>query len=436
MNYYSINKVSPTVDFRTATINGLAPDKGLYFSEYIPTWSKDFINDLSQLDKASIGFEIMRPYVGNTIPDNVLMEIMQETLAFDFPLTKIDDNTYCLELFHGPTLAFKDLGARFLSRCIGYFAREKNEKIIILVATSGDTGGAVADGFYNVPGTEVIILYPSGKVSEVQEKQLTALGGNIHALEVEGDFDDCQRLVKMAFADSELHNYGMLTSANSINISRWLSQQVYYALAVAQWKEKSAPVISVPSGNFGNICAGLVAQRSGLAVKQFIAACNTNDVFTRYIETGVYNPLGSVQTISNAMDVGDPSNFIRILELFNGDYQLIKKHITSYSFSDEATAEIIANVYKTNGIILDPHSAVAYAAMNAWQSTHHHDKGIILGTAHPLKFAPVVEKIINQKVAMPEKLEEVMKKTKKATLIEPTYSIAKQEIINILGNSN
>ncbi len=436
MNYYSINKVSPTVDFKTATINGLAPDKGLYFPEYIPTWSKDFINNLSQLDKATIGFEIMRPYVGNTIPDNVLMEIMRETLAFDFPLTKIDDNTYCLELFHGPTLAFKDLGARFLSRCIGYFAREKNEKIIILVATSGDTGGAVADGFYNVPGTEVIILYPSGKVSEVQEKQLTALGGNIHALEVEGDFDDCQRLVKMAFADSELHNYGMLTSANSINISRWLSQQVYYALAIAQWKEKSAPVISVPSGNFGNICAGLVAQRSGLPVKQFIAACNTNDVFSRYIETGVYNPLDSVQTISNAMDVGNPSNFIRILELFNGDYQLIKKHIASYSFSDEETAAIIANLYKKNHILLDPHTAVAYAAMNAWQNEHQHDKGIILGTAHPLKFAPVVEKIINQKVAMPKKMAELMKKTKKSTLIQPNYSIAKQEIINILVNSN
>jgi threonine synthase len=240
----------------------------------------------------------------------------------------------------------------------------------------------------------------------------------------------------MAFADSELHNYGMLTSANSINISRWLSQQVYYALALAQWNSKLDPVISVPSGNFGNVCAGLVAQRSGLPVKQFIAACNTNDVFTRYLETGIYNPMGSVQTISNAMDVGDPSNFIRILELFNGDYELIKKHIASYSFSDEETAAIIANLYNKNHIMLDPHTAVAYAAMNTWQNEHQHDKGIILGTAHPLKFAPVVEKIINQKVAMPKKLAELMKKTKKSTLIQPTYSIAKQVIINILVNSN
>ena len=432
MEYYSINRKSENVDFKTATIQGQAPDNGLYFPEYIPTWSKEFINNLGNLSKEEIGFQIMKPYIGNSIPEEVLRNIIKETLSFDIPLNKIDDDTYCLELFHGPTLAFKDLGARFLSRCLGYFAKEQEKKIIILVATSGDTGGAVADGFYDVPGTEVIILYPSGKVSEVQEKQLTGLGKNIHALEVEGDFDDCQRLVKMAFADKDLQSLGLLTSANSINISRWLSQQIYYAIALSQWKHQIPPVISVPSGNFGNLCAGLLAKKSGLPISKFIAACNKNDVFTRYIKTGNYSPTSSFQTISNAMDVGSPSNFIRIQELFNGANQQIQEHIESYSITDEETENAIKNVYEKHNIALDPHSAVAFVAIKKWQETHSGYKGIILGTAHPLKFPTVVEKITGEKISIPKHIEVIMKRPKKAIKTQATFKNCKELIRKIL----
>jgi threonine synthase len=426
MKYYSINRNSPEVDFKSATIKGQAPDKGLYFPEYIPKWNADFISNLKNMLPAEIGFEIMKPYVGDSIPDDELMQIMQGTLSFDIPLKKIEENIYCLELFHGPTLAFKDIGARFLSRCLGYFAKQQNEKIIILVATSGDTGGAVADGFYNVPGTEVVILYPSGKVSEVQEKQLTGLGGNIHALEIQGDFDDCQRLVKLAFADDELQRLGMLTSANSINISRWLPQQIYYAIALSKWEENTAPLISVPSGNFGNICAGLVAHVSGLPIKHFIAACNQNDVFTRYIGDGRYEPSTSVSTISNAMDVGNPSNFIRILELFDNDYEMIKEIVSSFSFTDEETAETIKNVYKRSHTVLDPHTAVAFAGLKTYLADNPREKGFILATAHPLKFAPTVEKMIGQKIKIPEHIQHIMNSQKKATLIPPVFSELKK----------
>lgn len=433
MKYYSINRNSPEVDFKTATIKGQAPDKGLYFPAYIPKWNADFISNLKNMSPANIGFEIMKPYVGDSIPDDELMRIMKETLSFDIPLKKIEENIYCLELFHGPTLAFKDLGARFLSRCLGYFAKQQNEKIIILVATSGDTGGAVADGFYNVSGTEVVILYPSGKVSEVQEKQLTGLGGNIHALEIEGDFDDCQRLVKMAFADEELQKLGMLTSANSINISRWLSQQIYYAIALSQWEENTAPVVSVPSGNFGNLCAGLVAQVSGLPIKHFIAACNQNDVFTRYIETGRYEPTTSVSTISNAMDVGNPSNFIRILELFGNDFERIKEIVSSFSFTDEETADEIKNVYKRTHTVLDPHTAVAFAGLKTYLKAKPHEKGFILATAHPVKFAPTVEKIVDQKINIPEHINHIMNSQKHATLLPPIFSEFKKKLLGIFN---
>jgi threonine synthase len=426
MKYYSINRNSPEVDFKTATINGQAPDKGLYFPEYIPKWNPDFMSNLKNMDPVKIGFEIMKPYVGDSIPNDELMQIMQETLSFHIPLKKIEENIYCLELFHGPTLAFKDIGARFLSRCLGYFAKQQNEKIIILVATSGDTGGAVADGFYNVPGTEVVILYPSGKVSEVQEKQLTGLGGNIHALEIQGDFDDCQRLVKLAFADDELQRLGMLTSANSINISRWLSQQIYYAIALSQWEENTLPVVSVPSGNFGNLCAGLVAQVSGLPIKHFIAACNQNDVFTRYIETRRYEPTTSIPTISNAMDVGNPSNFIRILELFGNDYDKIKEIVSSFSFTDEETANTVKYVYKSTHTVLDPHTAVAFAGLKTYLADNPQEQGFILATAHPLKFAPTIEKMIDQKINIPEHIQHIMNSQKKATIIPPLFSELKK----------
>jgi threonine synthase len=431
MKYYSINRKSQDVDFKQATILGQAPDNGLYFPEYIPYWSKEFIDNLKHLSKEEIGFQIMKPYIGGSMPDDILRNIIKETLSFDIPLIKIDDNTYCLELFHGPTLAFKDLGARFLSRCLGYFAKEQEKKIIILVATSGDTGGAVADGFYEIPGTEVIILYPSGKVSEVQEKQLTGLGGNIHALEIEGDFDDCQRLVKIAFADKDLQSLGMLTSANSINISRWLSQQIYYALALSQWDHEIPPTISVPSGNFGNLCAGLLAKKSGLPVYKFIAGCNKNDVFTKYINTGDYFPTSSFQTISNAMDVGSPSNFIRILELFDGKYDELKKHIESYSITDDETKNSIKNVYNKHKLILDPHTAVAYAAIKKWQQSNPGNKGIILGTAHPLKFPKVVENITGEKISIPKHIEGIMERPKKSFKTQAEFEICKDILMNL-----
>ncbi len=432
MKYYSLNCRSPKVDFKEATILGQAPDKGLYFPEHIPLWSKDFISSLKGLDKVSIGYEIMKPFVGDCIPKNELNKIMADALSFEFPLKKINDSIYSLELFHGPTLAFKDLGARFLSRCLGYFAQSQEKKIYVLVATSGDTGGAVADGFYKVPGTEVIILYPSGKVSEVQEKQLTGLGQNIHALEVKGDFDDCQRMVKMAFTDQDLKQHGLLTSANSINISRWLSQQIYYAIALSQWEQETPPAFCVPSGNFGNICAGLLASLSGLPVNQFIAACNSNDVFTRYIESGNYVPRVSTQTISNAMDVGDPSNFVRILEMFEHNIDTIRNHMSSYAFSDLQTEEIISNVYKDFNYILDPHTAIAFGGMLQWLQKNPGQKGIILSTAHPLKFPSVVEKIIGKKIEVPKHVEKIMQSEKKSIITEPIYEDVKSILLEIM----
>ena len=433
MIYFSLNNRSLTADFRQATIEGQAPDKGLYFPAEIPVWKERFKEDLKNLSNQEIAFEIMQPYVGSSIESTYLKEIIAETLSFDFPLQQINEKMYALELFHGPTLAFKDLGARFLSRCLGYFAQSIGKKITILVATSGDTGGAVADAFYNVEGTEVIILYPSGKVSHVQEKQLTTMGGNIHALEVEGDFDACQMMVKMAFADQELKESLFLTSANSINISRWLSQQIYYAIAIKQWNEKKQPIFSVPSGNFGNICAGLMAQRSGLPIHHFIAACNKNDVFTRYINTGTYLPDRSYSTISNAMDVGDPSNFVRILELFKHDHAELTKHISSESISDDRTNLTMKEVYQTFNYILDPHAAVAYSALNDWLEKHPSDKGILLGTAHPVKFPSTVENSIHTPVPMPTKIETILKKEKNAILIEPNFASIR-EVIKKIAN--
>ncbi|HEY9343588.1 MAG TPA: threonine synthase, partial [Hanamia sp.] len=341
MLYYSTNNKSPKVNFKEATIKGQAPDKGLYFPETIPSLQKTFFEDINEYSKEEIALKVIRPYVGDVIPENELQRIVSETVSFDFPLVKVEKNIFSLELFHGPTLAFKDVGARFMSRCLGYFVKNNGKKITVLVATSGDTGGAVANGFYDVDGVDVVILYPAGKVSSVQELQLTTLGKNIKALEVDGTFDDCQQLVKQAFADELLNEKLFLTSANSINVARWLSQQFYYFFAYQQWNDKkNPPVISVPSGNFGNICAGLLAHHSGLPVKHFIAACNANDVVTEYLKTENYAPKKSIATISNAMDVGNPSNFVRILQLFNQEFQSLKNVMSSYTFSDEETRNI------------------------------------------------------------------------------------------------
>ena len=355
MLYYSTNKKSPLVNFQEAAITGLAPDSGLYFPETIPVLSPDFFKQLKSKTKTQIAFEVIKPYVGDTIFEEALFNICAETINFDFPLKKINSTIYSLELFHGPTLAFKDVGARFMSRCLGYFSNGSDKKVTVLVATSGDTGSAVANGFLDVKGVDVVILYPSGKVSKIQELQLTTLGKNITALEVQGTFDDCQSMVKQAFSDELLNKKLSLTSANSINIARWLPQQFYYFYALQQWEHEFPPVISVPSGNFGNLCAGLLAYFSGAPIKHFIAACNSNDVFSDYICNKVFTPKTAVATISNAMDVGNPSNFIRLLELFQHNHKHIKELISGCCVNDATSSATILEVYKKYNYILEPH---------------------------------------------------------------------------------
>jgi threonine synthase len=430
MKFYSTNKKAPAVDFREATIKGQAPDRGLYFPEKIPTLSKSFIDQLGVMSKEDIAFRVIKPYVDGSIPEEDLYNIVSDTVNFDFPLVKVDESAYALELFHGPTLAFKDVGARFMSRCLGHFSKDRKEKVFVLVATSGDTGSAVANGFYDVQGVEVIILYPSGKVSGVQEKQLTTLGKNIHSLEVDGTFDDCQKMVKQAFADHDLASKLFLTSANSINVARWLPQQFYYFYGLRQWKQDQLPVICVPSGNFGNICAGLIAYKSGLPVKHFIAACNANDVVPEYFSRGEYHPKPARATISNAMDVGDPSNFVRILELFDNEFTTITKLISSYSISDDETRQTIVNIKNKYNYLLDPHGAVAYASVQRYLSENKNDKAVFLETAHPIKFYDVVEPLINEKIPVPESLTELMDRKKVSTKISTYYTGFKEFLLN------
>ena len=431
MRYFSTNNNSPKVDFKEATIKGQAPDKGLYFPEVIPVLDKGFISEIEQYSKEEIAFKVIQPYIGELIPSKELERIVAETVNFDFPLVKVEEDIFSLELFHGPTLAFKDVGARFMSRCLGYFVKDNKQKVTVLVATSGDTGGAVANGFYNVEGVDVVILYPSGKVSSVQELQLTTLGKNIKALEIDGTFDDCQQMVKQAFADVDLNKKLFLTSANSINVARWLPQQFYYFFAYQQWDNKhNPPVISVPSGNFGNICAGLLAHRSGLPVSHFIAACNDNDVVTEYLKTGNYVPKASVATISNAMDVGSPSNFVRILELFHKEFQSLKNVMSSYSFSDEETKDILKEVYLKDNYLLDPHGAVGYGALKKYLEEHLNIKGIFLETAHPVKFYDVVEPVINEKVPMPVLINDLLLLKKQSIKLKANYEQLKDYLLS------
>jgi threonine synthase len=430
MLYYSLNKQSPKADFKEATIRGQAPDKGLYFPESIPVVDKDIIQHIEKYSNEEIACRVIQPYVGDVLPENELRRIVSETINFDIPLVQLNESVYSLELFHGPTLAFKDIGARFMSRSLGYFAQSRSQKVIVLVATSGDTGGAVANGFYGVDGVEVVILYPSGKVSGVQEKQLTAMGKNIRAIEVEGNFDDCQQMVKQAFADTELNKQLFLTSANSINVARWLPQQFYYFFAWKQWKDKSnPPVISVPSGNFGNICAGILAHISGLPVKHFIAACNANDVVPRFLESNQYNPTKAVATISNAMDVGNPSNFIRILELFHQQLGDLKKIFSSCSITDDQTRTAIREVFTQQHYLLDPHGAVAYIALQDYLKQHSNDKGMILETAHPVKFYDVVEPVIGETVPIPESIKDIMEQEKKSIKMDVDYNALKEYLL-------
>jgi threonine synthase len=418
MQFYSLNKKSSSVNFKEATINGQAPDKGLYFPEMIPQLRKGLIDNIENISNEEIAFEVIKPYVGNAISESDLFNIVKDTVNFPIPLVKVTDDIFSLELYHGPTLAFKDIGARFMSRCLGHFVKRSNKKVTVLVATSGDTGGAVANGFYNVPDVDVVILYPSGKVSSVQEKQLTTLGNNIHALEVTGNFDDCQQMVKAAFLDAELNKKLFLTSANSINVARWLPQQFYYFFAYKQWLQKDTPpVICVPSGNFGNICAGLLANASGLPVKHFIAATNANDVVPQYFATQNYQPKKAVATISNAMDVGNPSNFVRIMEIFQQQFSNLTAKVSSCSVTDEVTKQTLLSVYKDHNYLCDPHGAVAYHALENYLQTNPGSKGMFLETAHPVKFYDVVEPVIGQTVPVPESIKEQLVKEKKSAVI-------------------
>ena len=430
MKYYSTNKQSPIVGFKEATIRGQAPDKGLYFPEIIPFVDKDLISNIDSYTNEEIAFRIIAPYVGNGIPEDRLWNIVKETVNFEIPLVKVNDTISSLELFHGPTLAFKDVGARFMSRCLGYFVQGDSRKVTVLVATSGDTGGAVANGFYNVEGVEVVILYPSGKVSPVQEKQLTTPGKNIHALEVKGTFDDCQQMVKQAFADKELTDKLFLTSANSINVARWLPQQFYYFYAYKQWEEKNnPPVISVPSGNFGNICAGILAMQSGLPVKHFIAACNVNDIVSEYLQTQELQPKQAVATLSNAMDVGNPSNFVRILEIFKHQFPLLKNMLSAYTITDAETVSTIREVYEKYNYILDPHGAVGFLSLHRYLFDHPGQTGLFLETAHPVKFPEAVESSIGKRIEMPVAVRSLMDKEKQSELIKADYQQFKDYLL-------
>jgi len=420
MKYYSTNKQSPIVDFKTATVQGQAPDKGLYYPASIPKWSANFVGSFRNLQKEQLAFEVMLPYAGDSIPHDVLFNIVSQTINFSFPVVPVSEDIYALELFHGPTLAFKDVGARFMSRCLGYFNRGNDKKLTVLVATSGDTGGAVANGFENVEGIEVIILYPSGKVSPVQELQLTTCASNIRALEVNGSFDDCQAMVKQAFVDEDIKAVWQLTSANSINVARWLPQQLYYCFALQQWQHDEPPVLSVPSGNFGNICAGMIAHASGLPIKHFIAACNANDTIPSFLQSGQMKEQKPVATISNAMDVANPSNFVRIMEMYDQELKSLKQNLSGTSISDDVTRQTIREVFNTSGYILDPHGAVGYHALDDYLQSHG-GKGIFLETAHPVKFPDVVEEMIGHKLDIPESVAPLFSKQKRSIPIDAGF---------------
>lgn len=421
MRYFSLNNKEHFSNFENAVLKGLAPDKGLYFPEKIHKLSEGFIKDLPKLSKTEIAFEAIKSYVGEEIPENSLKEIIEKALDFEFPVVPVEENVGTLELFHGPTLAFKDVGAGFMAGCLGYFIKKGNNKnkVTVLVATSGDTGGAVANGFLGVEGIDVVILYPKGKVSDIQEKQLTTLGQNITALEVDGAFDECQDMVKKAFLDENILEKRQLTSANSINVARWLPQMFYYFLGYKQLMDRPEKLVfSVPSGNFGNICAGLLAKDMGLPIDHFIASNNENNVVTRYLSSGSYEPRPSVQTISNAMDVGNPSNFVRILELFNNEFGNLSRELSSYSYTDKETKEAIKKVFEANGYVMDPHGAVGYLGLKAYLKEHPGYYGTFLETAHPVKFLDTVEEVIGQKIDLPDSIENLKDREKKAIQIK------------------
>lgn len=416
MKYYSTNGKAPEADLHKAVVKGLAEDKGLYMPETLKKLPQDFFDNIQDMSFQEISYKVADAYFGEDVPADTLKKIVYDTLSFDCPTVKVNDKIYSLELFHGPTLAFKDVGARFMARLLGHFiSQEGKEQVNVLVATSGDTGSAVANGFLGVEGIHVYVLYPKGKVSAIQECQFTTLGKNITAVEVDGVFDDCQALVKSAFMDSDLNKHMKLTSANSINVARFLPQSFYYFYAYAQMKKIGLAdnlVVCVPSGNFGNITSGLFAKKMGLPIKRFIAANNANDIFYKYLQTGVYEPKASVQTIANAMDVGDPSNFARILDLYKNDHDAICADVSGATFTDKQIAETIKEVSDKYGYICDPHGACGYRALE--EGLADGETGVFLETAHPAKFKNTVEAIIGHEIDLPQKLAEFMKGTKQS----------------------
>ena len=432
MRYISLNHNSQPVDFKTAVMNGLAPDKGLYFPEEVISLPKKITDNIKSIDDHELCYEVIKGYIGEDFSKDELIQIIKKTIDFKIPLNKIGDNPiYSLELFHGPTLAFKDIGAKFLALCMDKIKNDFNSKgITVLVATSGDTGGAVAKGFEGLDGINVCILYPKGRISEVQEKQITTNDKNIIAFEVNGDFDDCQKMVKDAFNDLEIKSKITLTSANSINIARWLPQMFYYFLAIKKMDNENDNIFSVPSGNFGNICAGILSKEIGLNIKLFIASTNINKTVPEYLESGIYSPEKTKPTISNAMDVSDPSNFVRIQKIFNNDIQKIKKIIKAYSFNDNQTREAIKDVYNRNNYLMDPHSAIGYLGIKSYLSNHSTNSGgIFLSTAHPIKFKEQVEKSIGKEIPMPSRLKGIMGKSKRSIEIN-SYNDLKDQLLS------
>ena len=432
MKYYSTNGKAPVADLRKAVVKGLAEDKGLYMPETIKTLPTEFYNDITSMSFQDIAYNVASAFFGEDVDGDALQDIVYDTLSFDCPIVKVKDNIYSLELFHGPTLAFKDVGARFMARLLRYFTQNnqktQNSLINVLVATSGDTGSAVANGFLGVEGIHVYVLYPKGKVSPIQECQFTTLGKNITAIEVDGVFDDCQALVKSAFMDEELNKHMKLTSANSINVARFLPQAFYYFNAYARMREivngksvnSKSFVVCVPSGNFGNICAGLFAKRMGLPIKRFIAANNANSVFYEYLQTGDYQPRPSIQTIANAMDVGDPSNFARVYDLYHKEYDAIRADISGATYTDEQIADTMREVYRQTGYVCDPHGACGYRALS--EGLKDGEMGIFLETAHPAKFKTTVDEILGTDIEIPAKLQAFMQGKKQSVPMSKDFT--------------
>jgi len=431
LKYISLNHNSAPTSFKKAVINGLAPDKGLYFPEKNVKLPVSFVESLKSLNDVEICYEVIRSYIGDEIPKNKLLEIIKDTISFKIPLKKIEQSIYSLELFHGPTLAFKDIGAKFMASCLNYFKDSyTSKKITVLVATSGDTGGAVAKGFSNTKDIDVCILYPKGKISEVQKKQITTNGSYVNAIEVEGDFDLCQSMVKKAFNDEEINRNIALTSANSINIARWLPQMFYYFLAYKKINNKRN-VFSVPSGNFGNICAGILAKSMGLPIDHFIAATNINDTIPRYIKEGIFEPNNTYPTISNAMDVSNPSNFVRIQKIYNNDLQKIRKNISGFSYDDKTTKQAIKKLFTSKNYLTDPHSAIGYLGLKEYMGSKNDDtlNGIFISTAHSIKFKDVVEDTISSKIKYPASIKNILNKESNYQSIG-SYSELKEILLN------